>query len=213
MRSFILFLTLGVISFSGMNSVWKSEARGETSAKQISGPQSMKEMPPSQRETAISGAIAQVSMPETLTEPRIPSALPTPAPPPTPPPAPTPRPAPTVTPPPPPPKGAGFVFNFDNADLYEVIRVIADIMKINYLIDPKVKGVVNIHTSGQITAEDVFPIFQTILKLNGATAVKKENIYEIVPLGDAKKSYTPPTTLLETGKSLPEEKYTIQIIP
>jgi len=88
----------------------------------------------------------------------------------------------------------------------------ADIMKINYMIDPKVKGVVNIHTSGQITTEDVFPIFQTILKLNGATAVKKENIYEIVPLGDAKKSYTPPTTLLETGKSLPEEKYTIQII-
>jgi len=126
-----------------------------------------------------------------------------------------------VTPPPPPPppakpkeppKGAGFVFNFDNADLYEVIRVIADIMKINYLIDPKVKGVVNIHTSGQITAEDVFPIFQTILKLNGATAVKKENIYEIVPLGDAKKSYIPLTTLVETGKSLPEEKYTIQII-
>ena len=237
----ILFLIVETISFSGVNPILVSEAMGETSVKQISGLQSMKEMPLSQKETAISGAIAQVSMPETLTEPRISPPLPVvptppPAPPPTPtpapPPAPTPPitptpappPAPKVTPPPPPPppppakpkeppKGAGFVFNFDNADLYEVIRVIADIMKINYMIDPKVRGVVNIHTSGQITAEDVFPIFQTILKLNGATAVKKENIYEIVPFGDAKKTYIPPTTLLETGKSLPEEKYTIQIIP
>jgi general secretion pathway protein D len=112
-----------------------------------------------------------------------------------------------------PPRGSGFVFNFDNADLYEVIRVVADIMKMNYMIDPKVRGVVNIHTSGQIMAEDVFPIFQTILKLNGATAVKKGNIFEIVPMVDAKKMYTLPTTLIDTGKSLPEEKYTIQIVP
>ena len=89
----------------------------------------------------------------------------------------------------------------------------AEIMKINYMIDPRVRGVVNIHTAGQISAEDVLPIFQTILKLNGATAVKKDNVYEIVPFGDAKKMYTPPSTLLEAGKVLPEEKYMIQIIP
>ena len=63
----------------------------------------------------------------------------------------------------------------------------AEIMKITYIIDPKVKGVVNIHTSGQIPSEEVFPIFQSILKLNGATAIKKGNLYEIVPLTDAKK--------------------------
>ena len=112
-----------------------------------------------------------------------------------------------------PPRGQGFVFNFDNADLYEVIRVMAEIMKMNYMIDPKVKGVVNIHTSGQITADDVFPIFQTILRLNGAAAVKKGNVFEIVAMGDAKKTYAPPTTVIESGKSLPEEKFTIQIIP
>ena len=36
----------------------------------------------------------------------------------------------------------------------------AEVMKLNYIIDPKVKGVVNIHTSGQISSEDVFPVFQ-----------------------------------------------------
>jgi general secretion pathway protein D len=108
--------------------------------------------------------------------------------------------------------GSAVVFNFDNADLYEVIRVMGEILKINYIIDPRVKGVVNIHTSGQISAEDAFPIFQSILRLNGATAVKKDGIYEIVPLPEAKKLPVAPSTTREPGKGPSEEKYTIQII-
>ncbi len=111
-----------------------------------------------------------------------------------------------------PPAGSKFVLNFDNADLFEVIRVMAEMMKMNYIIDPKVKGVVNIHTAGQLNTEDIFPLFQSILKLNGATAIQKGLIYEIVPLGDAKKLFTLPTTSEESRKILPEERYTIQII-
>jgi general secretion pathway protein D len=109
-------------------------------------------------------------------------------------------------------KGSKFVLNFDNADLFEVIRVMAEMMKMNYVIDPRVKGSVNIHTSGQISAEEVFPIFQSILKLNGATAVPKGPIYEIVPFGDAKKLYTAPLIGKEPAGRVEAEKYTIQII-
>lgn len=114
--------------------------------------------------------------------------------------------------PPEPSRGSKFVLNFDNADLFEVIRVMAEMMKMNYVIDPRVKGSVNIHTSGQISAEEVFPIFQSILKLNGATAVQKGPIYEIVPFGDAKKLYTAPLTPKSPAGRLEGEKYTIQII-
>lgn len=110
------------------------------------------------------------------------------------------------------PKGSKFVLNFDNADLFEVIRVMAEMMKMNYIIDPRVKGSVNIHTSGQISAEEVFPIFQSILKLNGATAVQKGAIYEIVPFGDAKKLYTDPLIGKEPAGRVEAGKYTIQII-
>jgi general secretion pathway protein D len=88
-----------------------------------------------------------------------------------------------------------------------------EVLKISYIIDPKVKGVVNIHTSGQISADDIFPVFQSILVLNGATAVKKGQLYEIVPFGDAKKLYTLPSKSDDPGKTLAEEKYVIQIIP
>ena len=159
-----------------------------------------------------------------LTRPR-PTQLPVPlsqAPTPTPAPvpqaqAPTPAPAPKPIPPPPavqpkPTGSPGVVFNFDNADLYEVIRVMAEILKISYIIDPKVKGIVNIHTSGQIPTENVFTIFQTILNLNGATAIKKENVYEIVPMSDAKKLAISPLVAKDQEKLPPQERYTIQII-
>jgi general secretion pathway protein D len=110
-----------------------------------------------------------------------------------------------------PPKGARFVLNFDNADIYEVIRVMAEMMGINYVIDPRVKGVVNIRTTGQISTQDIFPIFQTILKMNGATAVQKGIVYEIVPFGEAKKLFIPLTTDRDKGRNQ-EERYTIQIL-
>ncbi len=134
-------------------------------------------------------------------------------------PSPEPAPPPSVTPQPrrpsPPPaaaKGSRFVLNFDNADIYEVIRVMAEMMNINYIIDPRVKGVVNIRTTGQISTQDIFPIFQAILNMNGATAVKRGIVYEIVPFGEAKKLYTPPSTGREAGNNNADEKYTIQII-
>ena len=42
---------------------------------------------------------------------------------------------------------------------------------------------------------------------------RKGQLYEIVPFGDAKKLYTLPSKIEDSGKSLSEEKYVIQIIP
>jgi general secretion pathway protein D len=205
----IPWIMVGIVNCSGTKIQVKEKLGSNTSAS------------PSQSETILSsGSAAETSsiptpppVPKQPT-PAIPSPPPTSASPQVPsPPSP---PAPAAPPPlgrsPEVRKGPGVVFNFDNADIYEVIRVMAEIMEMNYIIDPRVKGVVNIHTAGQISAEEVFPIFQSILKLNGATAVKKENLYEIVPLTDAKKLFIPPLTTREAGKLLPEERYTIQIV-
>jgi general secretion pathway protein D len=89
----------------------------------------------------------------------------------------------------------------------------SEILKINYMIDPRVKGVVNIHTSGQIASADVFPIFQSILRLNGATALKRDGVYEIVPLPEAKKLPSTPLPPQDLGKPVSEERYVIQILP
>ncbi|MFP4533084.1 MAG: type II secretion system secretin GspD [Desulfobacterales bacterium] len=78
-----------------------------------------------------------------------------------------------------------IVLNFDSADLVEVIKTIAELLDINYLLDTDVSGSVTIHTSGELDQADLFPVFYQILEVNGLTAVKKGSLYRIVPIKDA----------------------------
>ena len=77
------------------------------------------------------------------------------------------------------------VFNFDNADLEEVIRTIADILQINYIADTAIKGAVTIHTAGRLRKEELFDVFFQILEANALTAVREGGLYRITRLKDA----------------------------
>jgi hypothetical protein len=69
---------------------------------------------------------------------------------------------------------------------------------------------VNIHTSGAISNEDVYPIFLAILKMNGATIQKIQgSIYMIVPFSEGKKL---PFSLQEMKSSSSEDRFVIKII-
>lgn len=61
----------------------------------------------------------------------------------------------------------GLQLNFDNADIYEVIQVIGSALGMNYIIDPQVKGVVNIRSGQPIPADQLFAVFAKILHMNG----------------------------------------------
>jgi general secretion pathway protein D len=82
--------------------------------------------------------------------------------------------------------GGGFLVKFNNADVYEVIHTLGRMAGINYLIDPRVRGVVNVHTQGTVNKEGALDLLYSILKINGATAVREGEIYHIVPLVEAK---------------------------
>ena len=81
----------------------------------------------------------------------------------------------------------GVALNLENADLYQVLRILGPELKINTIIDPAVKGTVTINTSTTVTRKDLFGLLEMILEINGATAVRQPNgYYAIVPLGNAK---------------------------
>lgn len=82
--------------------------------------------------------------------------------------------------------GGGFLVKFNNADLYEVIHTLGRMAGINYLIDPRVRGVVNVHTQGTVRKEGALDLLLSILRINGATAVREGEIFHIVPMTDAK---------------------------
>ena len=110
-------------------------------------------------------------------------------------------------------KGQKIVLNFDNADLNEVIITMADILGINYIVEPGVNGKVTIHTARGLNRKDLFPVFFQILEVNGLTAVKEGNLYKILPMKDSPR--TAIDQIYAPGqKDVPdEERVIIQIIP
>ncbi len=104
------------------------------------------------------------------------------------------------------------VLNFDNADLYEVIRTLAEILQINYIVDPNVRGRVTIQTAGKLSRDELFPVFFQILEINGLSAVKEGGLYKIIRMKEA--AQLPLTTREDDDDRLrPEERMIIQVIP
>ncbi len=105
------------------------------------------------------------------------------------------------------------VFNFEEADLREVIRTMADILSIDYILDSDVKGTVTIHTSGALDQGDIFDIFLQILELNGLTAIREGNLYKITSIKDSSRM----SLLARYGRDAagidPDQKVMIQVIP
>ncbi|MDD5758554.1 MAG: type II secretion system secretin GspD [Desulfobulbaceae bacterium] len=64
-------------------------------------------------------------------------------------------------------EGEGVMLNFDNADIYEVIQVIAETLELSYIIDPQVKGTVNIKSGQKIPKSELFVVFKKLLNING----------------------------------------------
>lgn len=79
-------------------------------------------------------------------------------------------------------------FFFDDADVYEVIQTIfADVLKVNYIVDPQVKGRVNFRTITPVPKDEVLSIMEIVLRMNGIGFVEEAGLYRIVPLTDVPK--------------------------
>ncbi|HEU5194777.1 MAG TPA: secretin N-terminal domain-containing protein [Methylomirabilota bacterium] len=79
-----------------------------------------------------------------------------------------------------------MVLNFERADIREVIHSLATALGISYTLDPRIEGQVTIRTTGKISRRELFPIFNQILRQNGIAAVQTGDIYQILPVGEAK---------------------------
>ncbi len=79
--------------------------------------------------------------------------------------------------------GAGTVtLNFDGADLVEVIHLLARHLRLNYTIDKDVGGMVTLFSGHPVRRDDLLPIFHELLRIHGAVAVKRGNLYRITSI-------------------------------
>jgi general secretion pathway protein D len=108
---------------------------------------------------------------------------------------------------------SGIGFRLDNADLLQFVNLVASELKLNYVVDPAVKGQVTISTSGDLKHEDLLPILETVLKMNNATLIKLGNFYRIAPLSSGPKNPMSISTSLD-GAHLPaDDRVLMQIVP
>ena len=90
--------------------------------------------------------------------------------------------APAPNTPPPAPLADNGAFMVPGASLTEMIDILAKRLKINYILDPRVKGTVTIYTYGEVRPVDLMQLLQTMLRVNGATMVQVGDLYRIVPI-------------------------------
>ncbi|MCI0407781.1 MAG: hypothetical protein L0191_04305, partial [Acidobacteria bacterium] len=100
--------------------------------------------------------------------------------------------------------------NFENADLELVLRSIADITGINFIIGPGVKAAVTMRTTTKVPASEVLSILELVLEVNNLVAVKDGLFYKIVPLAVAQQEPQDVRVGKEPGEE--RERYITQIV-
>ncbi len=84
--------------------------------------------------------------------------------------------------------------NFVNADIESVVKAVGMISGKNFILDPRVKGNINIVSSSPVSKELTYQILLSALRLQGFSAVEGNGVVRILPEADAKQSTTPVTT-------------------
>ena len=78
------------------------------------------------------------------------------------------------------------MLNFVNADIDTVVKAIGEISGKNFVLDPRVKGTVNIVSARPVPRELSYQILLSSLRMQGFSAVESDGVIKIVPEADAK---------------------------
>lgn len=90
--------------------------------------------------------------------------------------------------------GEPITLNFSNADIESVARTMAVVTGRDVVVDPRVKGNINLITDRPVPPAAAFNQFAAALRLQGFAVVESEGLYKIVPEADAKLQTNTVTT-------------------
>jgi len=76
--------------------------------------------------------------------------------------------------------------NFVDADIESVIAAIGDYTNTTFIIDPRVKGKVNLVSEESVTKAQAFQLLTSVLRLHGYSVVTGNGYAKVVPEADAK---------------------------
>ena len=91
------------------------------------------------------------------------------------------------------------VLNFVNADLESVVKAVGQATGKNFVIDPRVKGTVNLVTEQPVSRAQALETLGSVLRMQGYAMVDSNGFTKVVPEADAKLQGSP--TVIGAGSS------------
>ncbi len=88
-------------------------------------------------------------------------------------------------------EGDTVTLNFVNADIDAVVKAVAEITGRNFILDPKVKGTINIVSARPVPKSLVYPTLLSALRMQGFAAIETDGVVKIVAEADAKQQGGP----------------------
>ncbi len=101
--------------------------------------------------------------------------------------------------------------DFDDVDINLFIKFISELTGKNFVIDKGVRGKVTIISPTKITVDEAYKVFESVLEVNGFTAVPAGKIIKIVPAIEARSKDI--ETRVGQERVAPEDKVVTQLIP
>ncbi len=111
------------------------------------------------------------------------------------------------------PEDALITMDFQDVDLPVVVKFMGELTGKNFLVSDQVKGRVTIISPKKITVREAYKVFESVLEMNGYTAITGEDAIKIVPSAVARQSGLEIREGKETETVRSEDRMITQIIP
>ena len=109
------------------------------------------------------------------------------------------------------PNGQKVTLNFTNSDIGLLIEFISKLTGKSFVVDPKVRGKFTIISTSDITVEEAYRVFESVLEVHGYTTVEAGRITKIIPSPEARTKNI--QTLLRQEAISAEDNIVTQVIP
>lgn len=104
-------------------------------------------------------------------------------------------------------EGNTWKINMKEAEIRNFIEQVSDITGQSFVVDPRVKGKVTVVSNAEMTAKEIYDMFQSVLRVHGYAAIESGSVVKIVPTQGAKQDNVP------VGSRLDNEQMVTRVIP
>ena len=105
-----------------------------------------------------------------------------------------------------------WTLNFKDAEIQELIRFVADATDLTIIVDPQVKGKIQVVSHRAVGTDELYDLFLSILEVHGYAAIRAGDVVRVVPQKDA-RALAVPVAPQQSQASRDNSEIVTQVVP